>query len=152
MLPQDQRAPLKRCAAPDQALASPNCPPLTHPSPSFAPHDTGALHQLTMAQRKPKAGKTRYRRTDEELIADLQKRIEELKQRKAAKKVKADPAAKEMNAAFRALTKAVENSKKSSDAELKRALSGAQRILAEYYESKGISVPKARKPRARRKK
>lgn len=113
---------------------------------------TGALHQLTMAQRKPKAGKTRYRRTDEELIADLQKRIEELKQRKAAKKVKADPAAKEVNAAFRALTKAVENSKKSSDAELKRALSGAQRILAEYYESKGISVPKARKPRARRKK
>lgn len=105
-----------------------------------------------MADRKPKAGKTRYRRTDEELIADLQKRIEDLKQRKAAKKVKADPAAKEMNAAFRALTKAVENSKKSSDADLKRALGGAQRTLAEYYESKGISVPKARKPRARRKK
>ena len=38
------------------------------------------------------------------------------------------------------------------DAELKRALSGAQRTLAEYYESKGINVPKARKPRARRSK
>ena len=103
-----------------------------------------------MTPRTPKEGKTRYRRSDEELIADLQKRIEELKKRKAAKKVKADPAAKEMTAAFRALTKAVENSKKSADADLKRALSGAQRTLAEYYESKGINVPKARKPRARR--
>jgi len=72
----------------------------------------GHSSRYKMAQRKPKAGKTRYRRTDEELIADLQKRIEDLK----------------------------------------RALSGAQRTLAEYYESKGISVPKARKPRARRQK
>ena len=105
-----------------------------------------------MATRKPKPGKKRYRRSDEELIADLQKRIEDLKKRKTAKTVKADPAAKDMNAAFRALTKAVESAKKSSDADLKRALSGAQRTLAEYYESKGITVPKARKPRARRKK
>lgn len=103
-----------------------------------------------MADRQPKPGKQRYRRSDEELIQDLQKRIEELKNRKAAKEIKKDPTSKEATAAFRALTKAVEKSKDSSDAELKRALSEAQRILAEYFESKGLKVPKARKPRARK--
>jgi hypothetical protein len=105
-----------------------------------------------MAQRKPKPGKTRYRRSDEELIADLQKRIEDLKQRKAAKEMKADPAQKDASAAFRALTKAVDAAKGSADSDLKRALSESQRVLAEYFESKGLKVPKARKPRARRKK
>lgn len=105
-----------------------------------------------MAARKPKPGNTRYRRTDEELIQDLQKRIEDLKKRKAAKEVKADPAAKEATTAFRALTRAVDKAKAGSDADLKRALSESQRVLAEYFESKGMKVPKARKPRARKKK
>ena len=105
-----------------------------------------------MAARKPKPGKTRYRRSPDEMIADLKKKIDEIEKRKAAKAMKADPATKEANAAFRALTKAVEKSKSSSDADLRRALSDAQRSLAEYFESKGMKVPKARKPRARRKK
>jgi len=103
-----------------------------------------------MAERKPKPGKQRYRRTDEELIQDLQKRIEDLKTRKAAKEIKKDPASKEATSAFRALTRAVDKSKDSGDADLKRALSEAQRVLAEYFESKGMKVPKARKPRARK--
>lgn len=105
-----------------------------------------------MNDRTPKPGKQRYRRTDEELIQDLQKRIEDLKNRKATKEIKKDPASKEATAAFRALTKAVDKSKDSADADLKRSLSEAQRILAEYFESKGLKVPKARKPRARKSK
>lgn len=105
-----------------------------------------------MAARKPKPGNSRYRRSPDEMIADLKKKIEDIEKRKAAKLLKADPASKEATAAFRALTKAVEKSKSSSDADLKRALSDAQRSLAEYFESKGMKVPKARKPRARRKK
>ena len=61
-----------------------------------------------MAARKPKPGKTRYRRSPDEMIADLKKKIEDIEKRKAAKAMKADPATKEANAAFRALTKAVE--------------------------------------------
>lgn len=105
-----------------------------------------------MANREPKPGNTRYRRSPDEMIADLKKKIEEIEKRKAAKAVKADPAAKEANAAFRALTKAVEKAKESSDADLKRALSESQRVLAEYFEAKGMKVPKARKPRARKSK
>lgn len=105
-----------------------------------------------MATRNPKPGNKRYRRTDDELIADLKKKISDLEKRKAAKSIKADPAAKEANTAFRALTRAVDKAKGSSDADLKTALSSAQRILADYFEAKGLKVPKARKPRARRSK
>ena len=53
-----------------------------------------------MAARKPKPGKTRYRRSPDEMIADLKKKIEDIEKRKAAKAMKADPATKEANAAF----------------------------------------------------
>ena len=99
-------------------------------------------------QRKP--GKQRYRRTDEELIADLQKRIDELRSRKAAKKLKASPASKQASNAYRALTKGIELCEGVGDADLKRALSEAQRTLAEHFEEQGVKLPKARKPRARK--
>ena len=82
-------------------------------------------------ERQPKAGNKRYRRTDEELIADLQKRIEELKVKKAAKKLKASPASAQANNAYRSLTKGIELCEGPDDADLKRALSEAQRTLAE---------------------
>ena len=103
-----------------------------------------------MADRKPKPGNTRYRRTYDELIADHKKKIAELEKRKTEKALQKDPASKEATSAFRALTKAVDNAKMSGDADLKRALSESQRILAEYFEAKGLNVPKARKPRARK--
>lgn len=103
-----------------------------------------------MAKREPKPGKTRYRRSPEEMIEDLKKQIKDLEERKAAKKLKSDPGTKDANAAFRALTKAVEKAKESNNHDLKRALSESQRVLAEYFESKGLRVPKARKPRARK--
>ena len=106
---------------------------------------------MAVETRTPKPGKQRYRRTDEELIADLQKRIEDLKDRKAAKKLKASPASKQASNAYRALTKGIELCDGADDAELKRALSAAQRTLAEHFETQGVKLPKARKPRARKK-
>lgn len=103
-------------------------------------------------KREPRPGKQRYRRTDEELIADLQKRIEALKNRKAAKSLKASPASKQASNAYRALTKGIEMCDGTDDADLKAALSLAQRTLAEHFETKGVKLPKARKPRARKSK
>ena len=108
------------------------------------------MEQRTMTDRTPRPGKTRYRRTDEELIVDLQKKIDALKVRKAAKKLKASPASNQANSAYRALTKGIQLCAGVEDAELKRALSESQRTLADYFETKGISLPKARKPRARK--
>ena len=52
--------------------------------------------------------------------------------------------------AVRPLTKGIELCDGPGDAELKRSLSAAQRMLAEYFEEQGVKVPKARKPRARK--
>lgn len=100
--------------------------------------------------RKPKPGNKRYRRSDEELIADLQKKIDDIKARKAAKKLKASPASKQATNAYRALTKGIELCDGVGDADLKRALSEAQRTLAEHFEEQGVKLTKARKPRARK--
>ena len=109
-----------------------------------------AVKKKMAPKRAPKPGKTRYRRSDDEMIADLQRQIEELKQRKKAKEVKASPASKQATAALRALMKGVEMCEGPQDAELKRVLSEAQRVVAGYFEAQGLKVPKARKPRARR--
>jgi len=106
-----------------------------------------AVKKKMAPKRAPKPGKTRYRRSDDEMIADLQRQIEELKQRK---KAKASPASKQASAALRALMKGVELCEGPQDAELKRVLSEAQRTVADYFEAQGLKVPKARKPRARR--
>lgn len=49
------------------------------------------------------------RRTPEELIADLQKRIEQIKRRAEQKKAKKNPAVKHIRAALKALDKAAAN-------------------------------------------
>ena len=100
--------------------------------------------------RDPKPGNKRYRRSDDELIADLKKKIADLEVRKAAKKLKKSPASAQANNAYRALTKGIELCGGPEDAELKRALSASQRTLAEYFETQGISLPKARKPRSKK--
>lgn len=100
-------------------------------------------------KRSPKPGKQRYRRSDDELIADLKARINELEQRKATKQLKASPASRQASSAYRALTKGIEMCEGAGDAELKRTLSEAQRLLATHFESQGVKLPKARKPRAR---
>ena len=64
--------------------------------------------------------------------------------------VASSPASKQASNAYRALTKGIELCDGPGDAELKRSLSAAQRMLAEYFEEQGVKVPKARKPRARK--
>ena len=100
--------------------------------------------------RKPKPGKKRYRRTPAEMIEDLQQQIKELEKKKQAKQLKATPVGRQANTAYRALTKGIDMCEGAGDAELKRALSKSQRVLADHFESQGIKVPKARKPRARK--
>ncbi|MEO1698736.1 MAG: hypothetical protein AAFU73_15680 [Planctomycetota bacterium] len=102
-------------------------------------------------KRPPKPGKQRYRRSDDEMISDLKARIKELEERKATKKVKASPASRQAGSAYRALTKGIDLCDGAGDAELKRTLSEAQRLLAEHFEGQGVKLPKARKPRARKK-
>ena len=82
---------------------------------------------------------TPKRRTAAQRIADLQAEIERVKEREAAKELRADPAVKMTAAAVRAINKALGEAK---EAELREALSAAKGTLAAYLEGKGLRVPR----------
>jgi hypothetical protein len=96
------------------------------------------------SNRTPAPGKKRYRRSPEELIADLQKQIERVKRRAATQKAKQSPELKNVLAAIRSLDKALET---ASDKPLKEAITDARNTLTSYLQLEGVSIPKKRGPR-----
>ena len=87
------------------------------------------------------ASKKRIRRTDEQMIQDLQTEIERIKKRAQAKKVKKSPELKATTDAVRSIDTALRT---ASDAALKKALSEAREPLAAYLQMEGIPIPKKR--------
>jgi hypothetical protein len=83
---------------------------------------------------------TRHRRTDDEIIADLQRKIDEVKRRAQRQKVKKDPALRYVTAALRSIDKA---SKQTSDAATRTALGEARATLAACLALNGAAAPKA---------
>jgi hypothetical protein len=77
--------------------------------------------------KKKEAPARKTRRTVEQRIADLQKKIEEIKVREAEKRAQADPSKRHVKAALKALDKAIGASK---DAALRRTLGEAREMLA----------------------
>jgi hypothetical protein len=77
------------------------------------------------------------RRTEEQLIADLEAKIANLKARAEAKKVKKDPALKYVSAALRAIDKAASE---TSDKALREALGEARSTLSACLQLGGVST------------
>ncbi len=100
--------------------------------------------------RKAAPGKTRYRRSDEELITDLKERIKELKERQEAKKLKQSVAVKATLTSVRYIDKALEAAEEESHTKLRHVLTDARKPLEEFLGAEGLKLPKARKPRGRR--
>ena len=111
-------------------------------------------HSFPMAKKKKadKAApvKRRQRRTPEQIIADLQQQIQEVKARAAAKELKQSPAIKKGLAAVRAVDKALELAEAEGNGKLRHALADARRAMADYLVGEGLRLPKARLPRGRR--
>lgn len=103
---------------------------------------------------KKKARKTgdsrRKRRSPEEMIADLQARIEQVKQRAQARELKESPAMKRSISVMRAMNKAMAEAADEKNTALQRALKDAYDSLAGYMEGQGVRPPKARAVRGRR--
>ena len=77
------------------------------------------------------------RRTEEQLIADLEAKIANLKARAEAKKVKKDPALKYVSAALRAIDKAASE---TSDKAMRGALGEARSTLSACLQLGGVST------------
>ncbi|MFT4541247.1 MAG: hypothetical protein ACI841_001062 [Planctomycetota bacterium] len=99
---------------------------------------------------KKKSGAKRHRRSDEELIADLKTRIDELKARQESKKLIDSPAIKATMAAIKEIDKGLEAAAEEGDSHLRHALADARRPLSNHLSSHGVKLPKARLPRGRR--
>ena len=78
---------------------------------------------------------TRTRRTPEQLISDLQAQIEQVKQRAAQKKAKADPTLRHVSGALKSIDKALEG---ATDAATKGTLQEARSALAALLELGGV--------------
>ncbi len=81
------------------------------------------------------------RRSPEQIIADLQAKIEQVKRREKAREMKQSPATKQLLAAVRALDKALEAASKADDGALKQALSDGREPLVAYLALEGLKMP-----------
>ena len=81
---------------------------------------------------------TRVRRSPEQLIADLQKKIESIKTRAAQKKVKASPVLRHVRAAVGAIDKAMSE---TQDATTRKALGEARSTLSACLSLNGAVAP-----------
>lgn len=95
-------------------------------------------------------GAKRKRRSDVELIADLQERIRQVKARQAARDIQKSPSMKGAIAALRAIDRALETAGAAGDTALRHALADSRKPLAEFLEKAGFRTPKANLPRGRR--
>ncbi len=102
------------------------------------------------SQRAPAPGKQRYRRSDDELIADLKERIAQLKARAETKKLKTSPSMKRTLNIVRNIDKALEEAQDEKNNDLRRILVDARAPIATYLGEQGVKMPKPRGPRGRR--
>ena len=85
--------------------------------------------------------KKRNRRTHEQMIADLQAKIESLKKRQVVKKAKRSPALKNTVDAVRAIDMALGA---NPEGPLKKSLAEAREPLVAFLQLEGIPMPKRR--------
>jgi len=92
------------------------------------------------------AGK-RQRRTEEQMIKDLEARIASIKAKAERKKAKKDPALKHISAALRSLDKALGE---TEDSATRQALGEARTTLSACLSLGGVTVASSSRPRGRR--
>jgi hypothetical protein len=102
----------------------------------------------TTATKTPK--KKRARRTHEQIIADLEAKIEAVRTRAAKKEVKASPTGKALLTAIKALDKAIEAAEAEGDTEMLRALEAGRAPLATQLVERGLRLPDAKSRRGGR--
>lgn len=99
---------------------------------------------------EPADRRRRHRRTDEQLLRDLREKIEEIRRRAEARKAKTSLSIRWTLRAVRALDKAIDAAEAEGDTALRHILSDGREPLASFLASRGLVVPKGRRPKGRR--
>lgn len=108
------------------------------------------MGRTTKDSANRESAKKRKRRSDEELIRDLQSRIKEVKERQVAKEALKSPAMKAAVRALSAIDRALDVAAEQSSTSLRHALADSRKPLVEELERNGFKTPKAKLPRGRR--
>jgi hypothetical protein len=95
----------------------------------------------------PTATSTRTRRSEEQLIQDLEAKIAQIKARAEAKKAKRDPSLRHISAALRSIDKALDA---SEDQATRQALGEARTTLSACLSLNGVTSRATLVPQARR--
>jgi hypothetical protein len=98
----------------------------------------------------PKTEKTVVRRTPQQIIDDLQARIESVKARQAARAAKRTPEGQALVLAVRALDKAGRVAVEAGNGDVARALDAARAALAPAAVGLGLRVPETKSDRKRK--
>ena len=85
----------------------------------------------------------RYRRSPEQIVADLQSEIERVKTRAAASEARANPQARALIGAARFLDRSAEG----CTGDVKRALEAARAVLTEQLGAMGLRLPQRQQRR-----
>ena len=102
---------------------------------------------MTVTSENPT--KKRKTRTVEQRIADLEAEIAKVRQRDAAKKLKADPCVQEAAKLIRTLHKATSVAEEAKNEALSNAVTIARDAVGSYLQDRGIAVPKRREKKTK---
>lgn len=89
-------------------------------------------------------------RSADEIVAELQRKIEAVRARAAVKEARANPAAKALIAAAKGLDKALATANEHRATEIARALEAARAPLSTALVERGIKAPESGKRRGRK--
>jgi len=102
------------------------------------------------APRKTITKIRRKRRTEEEIIAELQEKIQLVRKRATIKEAKKSPAYKAAFSAVKAIDRALEVAAEEDETLMRHALAQGRKSLAAFLVGKGLHLPKANLPRGRK--
>jgi hypothetical protein len=93
--------------------------------------------------------KPRKQRTPEQIVADLEAEIADVRKRAAVREAKAAPEGKLFLAAVKAADKALDEARDAGNREMIQALETARAALGEQLVRMGVRAPQSRKRRAK---
>ena len=100
------------------------------------------------ATTKTPTPKKRNRRTPDQIVADLEAKIEDVRTRAACRAAKQSPEGKAFLAASRAVSKALEAAHEAKDHAMAEALQSALGSLAQHAKASGIEPRSLKEPKA----
>lgn len=109
-----------------------------------------AKKKTKVTPKKTGTTRKRKRRSDEELIRDLQDKIRQVKTRQTSRQMQESPPLRATLGVVRAIDKALEVAAGEGETLLRHVLADARKPIAEYLETNGLRIPRANLPRGRR--